>query len=151
MVNALRSQVSDWPEGRRLRKAPQSSIPAKRIIPNSSGQFEGESQTSPVVSHVATMQTVKAKEKKECKGAARGEEEGEKEGGEGEPRDWARWQCSDAAGVRSSYWRCQVVSTFTGISFLMGTVRKLGGGILKSVRVAGTVPVMWCMLPWMVC
>ena len=45
-----------------------------------------------------------------------------------------------ALGEISGY--CHSVSTWTGISFLMGTVRKLGGVILKSVRVEGTVPMM---------
>ena len=39
------------------------------------------------------------------------------------------------------------MSTRTGISFLIGTVRKVGGWILKSVSVEGTVPVMWWLVP----
>lgn len=35
---------------------------------------------------------------------------------------------------------CQVISTRTGISFLTGMVRRVGGSILKSARVAGMVP-----------
>ncbi len=40
------------------------------------------------------------------------------------------------------YTGCQVKSTLTGISFLIGTKRKDGGSILKSVRVDGTDPVI---------
>src|ERR1035437_9064323 len=43
--------------------------------------------------------------------------------------------------------RCQVMSTFTGISFLMGTVKNDGLSILKSEHVDGMVPVMWTSLP----
>ena len=42
----------------------------------------------------------------------------------------------------------QVISTFTGISFLMGTVRNDGRSILKSEQVAGIVPVIRTSLPW---
>jgi hypothetical protein len=35
---------------------------------------------------------------------------------------------------------CQVISTRTGISFLTGMVRRVGGSMLKSARVAGMVP-----------
>lgn len=39
---------------------------------------------------------------------------------------------------------CQVISTFTGISFFKGTVKNEGGEILKSDSVDGMVPVMRC-------
>ncbi len=41
----------------------------------------------------------------------------------------------------------QVMSTRTGISFLMGMVRNEGRSILKSEQVAGTTPVMRTWLP----
>ncbi len=41
-----------------------------------------------------------------------------------------------------SYIGRQVMSTRTGISFLMGTVRNEGRSILKSLHVSGMVPVM---------
>src|SRR5215472_6785334 len=48
----------------------------------------------------------------------------------------------------------QVISTCTGISFLTGIVSKVGGSILKSVRVAGIVPVILvsspCFVSWKV-
>lgn len=41
----------------------------------------------------------------------------------------------------------QVMSTRTGISFLIGIVRNVGGSILKSEQVAGTVPAILTSLP----
>ena len=46
-----------------------------------------------------------------------------------------------AAKGSPSYCECQVMSTRTGISFLIGMARNDGGSILKSEQVAGTVPV----------
>ena len=46
---------------------------------------------------------------------------------------------------------CQVMSTRTGISFLIGTVRNEGAGILKSMSVEGIVPVMWWLAPSTFC
>src|ERR1035438_7126612 len=43
-----------------------------------------------------------------------------------------------------------VISTRTGISFLIGIVRNDGGSSLKSTHVAGTVPVMRTSLPLVV-
>ena len=40
-----------------------------------------------------------------------------------------------------------VMSTRTGISFLIRTVKNEGGSILKSEHVAGTVPVIFIALP----
>lgn len=42
-----------------------------------------------------------------------------------------------------AYCWCHVVSTRTGISFLIATPRNEGGGILNPLRVDGIVPVMW--------
>ena len=47
----------------------------------------------------------------------------------------------------TAYWECQVMSTFTGISFFTGTVSSLGGSILKSESVAGMVPVTRRIFP----
>lgn len=44
----------------------------------------------------------------------------------------------------------QVVSTFTGISFLTGIVSSDGGSILKSLNVAGIVPITCISFPWAV-
>src|SRR5271168_258144 len=46
---------------------------------------------------------------------------------------------------------CHVISTFTGISFLRGTVKNGRGGILKSESVDGVVPVTRCSFPWTTC
>src|SRR5579872_7022785 len=45
------------------------------------------------------------------------------------------------------YIECQVRSTRTGMSFLMGMVRSDGGSILKSVSLVGIVPVIWVSFP----
>ena len=42
----------------------------------------------------------------------------------------------------------QVISTVTGISFLMGIDSSEGGSILKSVNVAGIDPVIRVSLPF---
>jgi len=41
----------------------------------------------------------------------------------------------------------QVISTFTGISFLIGIVSSVGGSILKSVSFDGMVPVIFFSFP----
>jgi hypothetical protein len=41
----------------------------------------------------------------------------------------------------------QVISTFTGMSFLIGMVSKVGGSILKSVSLQGMVPVIFLSFP----
>lgn len=46
-----------------------------------------------------------------------------------------------------AYCFCQVKSTFTGMSFLIGMVSSEGGSILKSVSLAGIVPVSRFSLP----
>ncbi len=46
------------------------------------------------------------------------------------------------------YCGCHVISTPTGMSFLIGTVSSDGGSILKSDSVAGIVPVIRTSLPW---
>ena len=45
------------------------------------------------------------------------------------------------------YCGVQTISTWMGISFFTGMVRSEGGGILKSVRVAGMVPTMCLSVP----
>lgn len=51
------------------------------------------------------------------------------------------------AATALTYIGLQVISTRTGISFLMGTVRNNGRSILKSEQVAGIVPIMRTFLP----
>ena len=53
----------------------------------------------------------------------------------------------DTEFIGRGYDGCQVMSTRTGISFLIGTVRKVGAWILKSVSVEGIVPVMRWAVP----
>gem|GEM_PF-5545877 len=48
---------------------------------------------------------------------------------------------------RNNYCLSHVISTRTGISFLMGTVRNDGRSILKSEQSAGIVPVMRTAFP----
>lgn len=50
-------------------------------------------------------------------------------------------------GARAYLARRHVISTRTGISFLIGIVRNFGGSILKSVSVAGMVPDIRVSLP----
>jgi hypothetical protein len=70
--------------------------------------------------------------------------------GRGVGLDWCALECQLA--FRASRWllgHCgrQVISTRTGISFLVGIVKSVGGSILKSDSVAGIVPEIRVSLP----
>jgi hypothetical protein len=66
--------------------------------------------------------------------------------------EWlAAGNCTPYGNTKSlPYIGFQLISTFTGISFLIGTINKEGGSILKSESFAGIVPERWTSFPWVV-